>query len=323
MPHEQFSAGQFAALLSEALAQPIHGVRITGQANRPYSAVWFIEAGTEAGVVPLVAKSWDTDAAFEKQARILQEAKALFAKQDSVCIPYLGSVGHKRVLFMPYVSDPDLASLCRLSWSWPIHLRYVRHRQEALEMACARAGKWLREWHTKTASNEPVAHSFAAYLERRGKILNLVSPEERERIWSLTMRLEVSQTCMSHGDFTPLNVLWSPRKLTVLDFGLSEWERMTPWWDRVSMEIGLVRALRFTLRGLGTWFPALCASAIGAFRRGYGESDRDAHAKIACLAVRHLVLYANDVDKGSRYRHRAAWHRAQLHKVLAEMPAIP
>lgn len=323
MRREQISVDEFASLLSEVLDQPVQSVRITGQASRPYSTVWFMEASTNVDVVPLVAKAWETDSAFEKQARILQEASALFANQDDVCIPYLGSARRKRVLFMPYVSDPDLASLCRLAWDWPVHPRCVHLRREALESACATAGRWLSAWHTKTASTEPVGFAFAAYLESRREFLNLLGPSERERAWALARRLEVAQTCMSHGDFTPLNVLWSPRKLTVLDFGLSEWERMTPWWDRVSMEIGLVRALRFTLRGLGAWFPALCAGAISAFRRGYGESDSDAYAKNACLAVRHLVLYANDVNKGLRYRRRAAWHRAQLHKALFDMPETP
>lgn len=318
MYHKQLMEDDFTPLLADVMEQPVYNVRIKGYASRPYSRIWFLDVKTDSGILEVVAKSWESDAAFEKQVSMLETARAACADEEDICIPYISSLQPQRLLLMPKVHAPSILSLCRFSLQRPIHVRYLHYKKARLITACTRAGRWLRRWHTKTAGSGSLAPAFDAYLSNRSNCLALMNDRERDQLLTLTKNLEASTTCIPHGDFTPVNLLSSSKELTVLDFGLSEWERMTPWWDYTTMEIGLFRALRFTLRGLGTWSPAILDTAVNAFRNAYGESNSSLQAKRACLAVRHLVLYASDIHEGKHYRHRAEWHKLQLSKALAE-----
>lgn len=318
MSHSEFTADDFVIPLSQVLNQPVYDVRIIKHTSRPYSHIWFLEVYTKNNTLCVAVKSWSHDSIFRRQLGMLHTAREICANEKDICIPYIGSWKKERMLFMPQVLDSSIVGLCRISLQRPIHIRYLRHKQCRLQAACTKAGTWLRKWHTKTTGSGELSAAFDAYLSNRKDCLRLLNHRERHQLLALTRNLGTDTTCIPHGDFTPFNLLWSPGKLTILDFGLTEWERMTPWWDYSAMEIGLSHALRFTMKSLGAWFPALPDTAIGAFRAGYGESNYSSRARFACLAVRHLVLYADDTRKGKRYRRRSEWHKLQLQRVLAE-----
>jgi len=314
---QHFTANDFVELVAQVLAEPVYGVRITRRETRLYSDVWFLRVDTKDGTKPLVVKSWESDAAFEKQVRLLENACTIFSNDKDVCIPYLGCLKQERLLIMPQVLDPNIASFCRFSLQRPIRVRYLHHKTIMLEAACVGAGSWLREWHAETRNTGPLGSAFDAYFSSRTDLFAVISRKERDQILALTGNDDEVVMCAPHGDFTPPNLLWAPGRLTVLDFGLSEWEQMTPWWDYISMEIGLVHALQFAVKGLGAWFPRLRSLAIDAFRSGYGPMNCELQAKNACLAVRHLVLYASDFEGGKQFRRRAEWHKSELQRVLA------
>jgi tRNA A-37 threonylcarbamoyl transferase component Bud32 len=242
----------------------------------------------------------------------MARARALFADRDDVCIPYLGRCANKRLLFMEYIDDQDLEERLQLSLTMKPR-RALRHSMRA----CAAAGRWLREWHTLEKSCEPLGPLLQKYFDGHGeKPLRLLEPTIRRRLQSVIDSLGDETICARHGDFNPHNVLWSKRNgLTVLDFGHFEW-RTSPWWDCITMEIGLLRILKFSLKSPGKWLPGFARAAVAAFWRSYGEPEGSLQARIACTALRHLVLYGYDITAGSAYRKRAEWHYQELQSVL-------
>lgn len=290
--------------------------------RRPYSEMWFLDAYANGITFELVAKTWDSDAVFDRQVAALQQARAV-SKDGDTCIPYLGSVKSARVLLMSRVADPTIADLCRVSLRAPVRIPYLLDRREQLQAACSKAGRWLRAWHARTTAHGLVAPAFDAYLANRADCLVLLDDHTRARITELVAGAGAGTLCTSHGDFTPPNVLWSLQQLTVLDFGVSEWSQMSPWWDCVSFEAGLHRALRFSPKGIGSWEPGIVDAAIMAFRHGYGEPVTESPARQACLAIRHLVLYAGDVCRGHAYRRRALWHRCEMQRALGRAAGAP
>jgi hypothetical protein len=317
MTRRALTEHDFVVLAGEVLGRTIDRVHIQSHVRRPYSEMWFLDAYASGTMFALVAKTWDSDVAFDRQVAALQQARATSTDADT-CIPYLGSVKSARVLLMSRVADPTIADLCRISLHGPVRIPYLCDRRDQLQAACVKAGRWLRAWHVRTAVNGLLTTAFDAYLANRADCLMLVDQRTRSRIIELATGLQPGALCTPHGDFTPPNILWSSQHLTVLDFGVSEWRQMSPWWDCVSFEAGLHRALRFSPRGIGTWTPSVVDAAVTGFRRGYGELVTESPARQACLAIRHLVLYAGDIRRGHAYRRRALWHHHEMQRALEQ-----
>lgn len=310
-------------MLSPILEQPVQSVNIIKRAVRLYSSIWVLEAKTPAGLLDIVAKYWQDAAVFKRQMRALQIARTVCSGRKDVDIPYLGCCEPQQLLLMRQIHDPTVSQLCRFSFSWPPTVSYMRHWTQTLRQACGEVGRWLRDWHSATTAVSPVAPLFEAYLANRSECLKLITNDERRQLWALIQSLEPEATCVVHGDFTPPNLLWAPGKLTVIDFGVAEWERMTPWWDYVAMQVGLVSALRFSIKSPGRWFPSIAQMATQAFSDGYGAAETSSRrTRLACLAVRHLVLHTEDMSKGRTYRRRAQWHRLELQNALAEAMGV-
>jgi hypothetical protein len=319
MPRRNLTADRFRSLLSETLRQPVRAVHIMRHVSRAYSDIWFLDVVTESGVRALVVKGWPSDTFF-KQVALMKRAHTVFAGDDAVCIPYIGELADDRLLVMKWVTDPAMATQCRFALRNGNRAQPPWRTSRSLRAACAAAGHWLDKWHSSTADRVPLAPAFESYLRAREDCLALLSPTQRSRLTHLVHSLGTEPACTPHGDFIPANVLWSPAKLTILDFGVSEWEQMTPWWDCVSMEIALQSQLRFAWTGLGLWLPWLPESVIDTFRLAYRPRDSSQQARLVCAAVRHLVLYAEDTRRG--YRRRAAWHHRELDKALVGTDAL-
>ncbi len=39
------------------------------------------------------------------------------------------------------------------------------------------------------------------------------------------------EVVVTHGDYSASNLLWDGRGLAIIDFGISEWTEMSPFWD--------------------------------------------------------------------------------------------
>lgn len=305
-------------VIAQILGKPVLGVRVTKDAKRLYSRVLFLEVDTGQVVLRLVAKLWAREVGFTRQMNVLRMAMDASHGDTHTTIPYLGASEAERVLLMPEVRDRRFDDLCRLSLHRPLHIQYLRHKRAWLQAACQQAGRWLRRWHASTAQVGPLAPALQAYMTGFRDELTILAREHRDQLRNLVDGLGSGKTCVPHSDFTPLNLFWKPGTLTVIDLGMSGPIQMTPCWDQVCFEIGLTQALRFSRMGLGKWVPGLDRVAVASFRDGYGDFDGGSRARLACLAIRHMVLYASDAKNGAGYRRRAAWHAQQLRRALTE-----
>ncbi len=296
--------------IEKVLGRPVRSVRMLKQEKRLYSRICLLNVSTGTGSQKIMVKTWTKDTDFHAQTKAIVRARAWFADRDDVCIPYLGHCENKRLLFMEYIEDQPLEKLLQLPQ--PMNLRRARRYSV---WACAAAGRWLREWHTIGKSREPVGLLLQKYFEEQGDSLHLLDPGTQRRLQGVIDGLGDETVCATHGDFTPYNVLWSEHnKLTVLDFGM---HRSSPWRDCMTMEIGLLRTLKFSLRSPGKWLPGFAHAAVTAFWESYGEPEGSPQARMVCAALRHLVLYSHDITAGRAYRKRAEWHYHELRAALA------
>ncbi len=309
--YHEIGTDDFERLLPQALGEPVCGLSVVGHVGRLYSRLWTLEAQTPGGPRRVIAKAWSNTGAFEQQLNVLRMAKETFAGRQDVTIPYLDCCESKRLLFMPQVHDPTLARLCQYSFDESPRQWAMRLRQAAFD-----AGRWLRDWHSATAITAPAAPALTGYFKNREAPLKLLKPDQKDKFESLIDSLGKEPSCVAHADYTPLNVMWSPGRIAVIDFGLPEFSRVTPCWDYVSMQLGLISMLRYAPKSPGWWIPGIASMAVNAFRAGYGDVAGSVGALRACLAIRHLVHYAADRRNGPRYWRRARWHRQALARAI-------
>lgn len=285
-------------------------LKVVESTQRLYSTVWQIEHVDPAVSRRFVVKSWTDERVFALQLAVLERARTVFESDADVYIPYVGYDANSRILVMEYVPDPALERLLHFPPGLAgINLIGWRTR---LSDACFTAGRWLRDWHTIDVGDVALSESLGRYLYNRRRYLELIDSSTRRRIERLVDRQEREAGAAVHGDFTPPNILWSRGTLTVLDFGVSEWQCMTPAWDYETMRAGLERELLFSTRSPAHWITALARSPIEAFERGYGVVNASKQALYATRAVRQLILYGNDRSAGRALQKRAAWHHRKL-----------
>ncbi|HET7313721.1 phosphotransferase [Salinisphaera sp.] len=306
--------GALPEIVESVLDARIDEFQWLGHDDRLYSAVYPLNVVIDGQTRPLVVKTWSNDATYRVQIDALFEARRVFAGGDGVNIPFVACDAQSRMLVMERVPDPSIESLAHCESS----LRGLNfHRwKRRLEQACFSAGQWLRRWHTHNAHDARIDDLLGQYVEDRHAQLDLLPPNERRALLDLVSGLGRGPVAAVHGDFTPWNVLWSPDRLTMLDFGVNGWPHMTPAWDFCTMKTGLATELLFATRSPARWLKRLARGPISAFEHGYGRIDCEPAALDACAVVRHLNLYAADIESGPALRKRAAWHRASIRKLL-------
>lgn len=301
-------------LLESTTGETVDHLTFETQDRRLYSQIYRLDARVGGESRRYVVKSWANAETFAMQIRALDEARAVFGNDPDVCIPYLGCDWQARLLVMEYVGDDTLEALTRLEPSRDrLNIRAWRRRVDA---ACFSAGRWLRRWHDAHSGRADLGTLLGEYLHSRPGYLDLLDGDTRESLVQRVASLGSGPVAAVHGDFTPLNVLWAPERLTVLDFGINEWHQMTPAWDYETMRIGLLGELRFATRCPARWITGFADPPVAAFERGYGSMDVDPAVQTACSAIRHLILYAYDREAGPAHEKRAAWHRAMLQRLL-------
>lgn len=302
-------------LIEEAAGEAVDIRKFETQDRRLYSQIHRLDAWVGGEFRRFVVKSWASVKAFDTQTRALEEARAVFDDDPAMCIPFIGKDRQARVIVMEYIDDDTLAALIRFEFSRDhLNLPGWCHR---LESACFSTGRWLRRWHDAHTDMARLDVLLGEYLHARPEYLELLDPSTRETLVRLVAGLGSGLVAAAHCDFTPLNVLWAPERLTVLDFGVSEWHRMAPAWDHATMKIGLLGELRFATRSPARWVKGFADNPVAAFERGYGSMHSDIAVVSACSAIRHLILYGSSHQAGKAHKKKAAWHRAALQRVIS------
>lgn len=291
-----------------------------GRDRRLYSAVHQVDVVTDAGRLPLVVKTWSDTNTCRLQLEAINRARDVFGDDDGVTIPFLAGDTSSRVLVMERIPDPSIESLAHFAPG--ADGLNVGRWQRRLARACLSAGQWLRRWHGHDNGRGAVGELLAQYLADRRTQLELLPAGERRALEHFVGGLGDGEVCAVHGDFTPWNVLWSASRFTVLDFGIGEWRQMSPAWDLATMKIGLASELLFATRSPARWHNRLVWRQLSAFDAGYGDVRCAPSVVDACAAVRHLNLYAADIEGGRAVRKRAAWHRQQIGALLQRNGAL-
>lgn len=304
-------------VLQKVLDEPLRDVRVLEEDDRLYSKISRVRATTVLGCHrDLIVKHFPTGPGFDRQIEALQRARSLFAVRDDVCVPYLGHDAACGILVMQEINDPSLDRILQFPRQFSRKLAIGQWRAQA-EHACYDAGRWLREWHQAEPRREQLSNSLSAYLENRQEELETLEPNLRQRLKDTVHSLPIGYSCASHGDFTPPNVLWSAARLTILDFGISEWRHTSPAWDYTTMIIGLEQRLRFSGRCPARWLPFLRRKPLAAFKEGYGDrADFSLDTLIACRALRHFLMYAQNIQAGHGSQRKARWHYDQLLELM-------
>ena len=193
--------------------------------------------------------------------------------------PVVYSTSHRLLVTEALPGEPLLRQLLRgrsLNGSGKVS----RRQQHALAAAVQASGRALRALHRRSTIAAPVRSPMAELtdLRRELEVVDAVWPEEAERIRhtvdGLAGRIvEPGDVVLSHGDFTPSQVLFDGDRLGIVD--LDTLCRAEP-----ALDIGRFLAhLRLRVAKLtGDPGTPLARELTQAFVRGYGEDETRAAA---------------------------------------------
>lgn len=181
-----------------------------------------------------------------------------------------------------------------------------------------RAGAWLRAFHEiekKIEDGRPACH---AAFDRRIPKLHARFPDlDLSRLADSACLAEIS-TSLSHGDFMPQNILFGKDGvIAVIDYGIRDWQHMSPAWDIRTFTVGVGRLLHESrmreLRGLGLGLEKLEV----AFLQGYDEQGPHHGEDRIVTAMRHASFLYGHVTNQSETSRAARWHLNALRRAMA------
>lgn len=305
--NEASDARFFTQALESVFGQTVHDLNVANEYNRLYSKIWLLNVVKNNGFEKIVAKYWSDNSAFFMQLKSLEKAREVFEDVSYIHIPYLGHDADNNIIFMEFVDDQTLSDLFHLSYDNLGKWRLVKWRDSIYE-ACFTAGRWLNYWHSIDKSSGRIDLLLKEYIRNRQELLVSIDKNTESRLNRMISQTGTGRVNAIHGDFTPFNVMWSGQRLTVFDFGISEWSVMSPWWDAICMDIGVRRELEFSFLSLGKLNPKIIDGAVEQFWSGYSNTEKNSVARHVCIALRHLVLYKADIVRGRKFYKRAKWH---------------
>jgi hypothetical protein len=190
--------------------------------------------------------------------------------------------------------------------------------QRELEAAVALAGEWLAAYHAQDRRKGSIMEPLRAYVAGCRVEFAALPKSIRAPFERLLAREIVDDLVVTHGDFTPGNILIDHAKVCAIDFGVREWTELSPWWDVVTLDVVLERFFRcdkaFTAFWLRPFFPRLRA----AFFEGYGASfHENSEARAICTAARHLSLAGVPAARPAGLALRYRWHLRRMAEALS------
>lgn len=297
-----------ARALSGEEGRQVIGIDELSGTQRSFSETTEIRVRFEDGAGRYIVKKplRSAESRFESQ----RNAEAIFEDEDFVTptkpvfVPEAGVIVSRFVEGRSFEHDFALGRPSDLA-SW----------RQRLDTGIRMAGTWLRRFHAHSLEAH-CAESLVPYLEKRRAPLRRLSEPMAERVWALARAPFVGPSAVIHGDFCPHNILFSGNHISVIDCGMEEWKRFSPFWDSVCFAIAIEEIGQFHIRSPLHWMPRKCDAMLASFFAAYGSDPRAHPDYLKCLAVRHLTYVLCDGD-GKTFTKRGAWHLKQLENALS------
>lgn len=304
-----FDASKLQEILSRKKKICISDIKIIGCEERLYSTIWYLGITTNNIRELFVAKNAGSRAS--RQTRISNDADRIFRNKENVFSTE-----------SMYVEEMDLVVSRKFSGSTLEHSLVWRGRQSPflwhanLRKSFAQAGEWLRRFHDATRGPSGSGTPLLEYLENRSETLDSLPSLMRQKLVRLVSEPLTGDFVVTHGDFTPANILFDNDDVCVIDFGIKEWIEMSPWWDLASTLVYLQRYVRFQHRSPLYWVPRFASPLERMFRHSYGNVDSSCQDYLKCLAIRHFSFLSDTPKGGISDDGRPNWHFNELDKAL-------
>ena len=189
---------------------------------------------------------------------------------------------------------PSVESLLTISSPWRMGTWWHDARSAMLA-----SGQWLSNYHALGCQIGCPALQLQHYVSRRSAMLACLEPEEKRALLDFLGAGTTGPMVIAHSDYTPHNILFAGGRICAIDYGVLEWDWMSPFWDYACFSVAVARTFAFCRRSPGYWIRAVSRHALGAFEAGYGRSVQAEPMFWASVVVRHLLFAsAGNLDLG-------------------------
>lgn len=283
---------------------------IVGKESHLYSTIWMATINSNINSSTFIIKQSDQN--LRSQAELWIRAEDLF-RDDETYTP-LGVV---------YLADHDVIISKKSEYlTLAEHIAsngflnpfaWYRQTNRIVELA----GAWLRRYHGFETSIGSLSKPLSRYVKQREKYLRLLPKGLGEKLVEAVGNCPDHIVTIVHSDFSPHNILSDGKSLSVIDFGINEWTRMSPYWDIATLSIALERIFLFGLRNPLRWIPPLRNQVVSRFTDSSTDVyPDDPRVWRACCATRHFALWGGIVDSNT-YDPRLSWHLKRLEEYLS------
>lgn len=273
------------------------------QVDRLYSTIWTVDLARNGQRESYIVKHRPETAKHEY--RLSRRADELFHDDPSYCClqPHVDPTGSfivTRRSTLPVLEH----RLFRYAWQNP--LAWFRNLDRSVHLA----GAWLKRYHAADPSTGPMSPGFLRYLENRESALQKIGAANRTRLVQAVTSATETRLVTTHCDFSLQNILTDGRHIAVVDYGIREWTKMSPYWDVATFILDLESQARFRLKSPLHWLSSLRRRLTSSFLSAYcGPHDSSDPEWLLCAAVRYFSLFAGTID---RHGARATWYQSRL-----------
>ncbi len=284
--------------------------------KRLYSEIRILEIEDADGARKFLLKTGGDGA--NKNLALNDIARVACADSQRFFQPRMTSIEPSGSILVEYFSGVSLSE--RLRYRVPHNPLEWRRK---MLLSAALAGEWLQRFHRISNEQRDVAPQLTTYVTNRTERLVLLSKELQADLLRIVRTEFLTKCSVSHGDFTPQNILVDDTSLCVIDFGVREWDVMIPEWDLASLMIGMRRASMFSPFEAVRWLPFLMNACGNSFLKSYGGELRDREYQVA-LALRHFTYLP--AESGSpnidEWDPRSQWHYREFCRILEKLSEV-
>lgn len=298
-----------SVVLSRALGIASSKILQAAPWQRRHSAGWIVSVDEGSGIERFFVKQITSEIAL-RQVQLGKRADELF-RSDTRYLPLNPVFDTKAgMIVMREVRLPSLSSLWMLRHSRdPV----TWHRDIINGMTLA--GDWLRRFHAYDVKLGSPVPQLRNYLSRHAPMSEALPVELSTKLLRAAENCPDGPLTVIHSDFSGWNILTDGKQLSVIDYGISDWVEMSPFWDVATFLVSFRAFTRQSRLSPTFWVPGLASRFEAAFLDAYGDPDMfDSQIFAVCAAMRHALCHATiQTDSKSL----ADWHLDQVRSWLA------